>query len=439
MPHDVVQERAGRQRAAREFRAARPRRAAVTTRWREEQMSAMVAQASRRVAWIRLGMAVPLFLAGGHPVAAAYGAWFDGLLAAYLLWAFGRLLAVHHRPVTGVRGAAGALVVDLVMITGLAAASGGPTSSVRYAYFMWAMATILWQMPRVTAVFGAVCMVCYALMSVPHLVTRSGEDVWSIVVDESYLLWTVAASVVIAVLLAERTRRVAELMDTRELLLDDALAAETRERSRVADALHDGAVQTLLAALHDLEEAEESTHDAAGRAALDRAQNEVRRTVQEMREIIFNLHPQILAAAGLGPALEAAGERYARRGGFRIHYDISLPGRVGHETLLYSAAREILRNTVKHARATDVWVALTTEADETVLTVRDNGTGFDPHIVLRRLREGHIGLASHYMRVESAGGLFRIDSSPGAGTTVEVRLPTAGGEDTGPEPAPAVP
>ncbi|WP_425586032.1 sensor histidine kinase [Streptomyces thioluteus] len=94
---------------------------------------------------------------------------------------------------------------------------------------------------------------------------------------------------------------------------------------------------------------------------------------------------------------------------------------------------------VKHAEATEVWVGLTTEEDETVLTVRDNGTGFDPRIVLRRLREGHIGLASHYMRVESAGGRFLIDSSPGAGTTVEVRLPTAAGEEESPEQAPVVP
>ncbi|GAA2933607.1 hypothetical protein GCM10020221_31680 [Streptomyces thioluteus] len=279
----------------------------MTTRWREEQTGAMVAQASRRVAWIRMGMAVPLFLAGGHPAAATYGAWFDGLLAAYLLWAFGRLLWVHHRPVTGVAGAATPLVVDLVMITGLAAVSGGPDSSVRYAYFMWAMATILWQLPGVTAVFGAVCMLCYAAMSLPQALSHPGWDSWSVLVDESYLLWTVVASVVVAALLAERTRRVSELMDNRELLLDDALAAETRERSRVADALHDGARPDA---------ARRPARPGGGRGERPRrrgarrarpGQDEVRRTVREMREIIFNLHPQVLAAAGLGAALEAAG------------------------------------------------------------------------------------------------------------------------------------
>ncbi|MBC2878994.1 MULTISPECIES: sensor histidine kinase [Streptomyces] len=407
----------------------------MTTHHREERLGGTTALASRRVAWIRLAMTVPLFMAGRRPPDVSYRHWFDGLLVAYLLWAVGRMLWIRRRPVADVRGAAGALVVDLALITALAAVSGGPDSPVRYAYFLWSTATVLWQMPKVTAVFGAVCVVCYAAMSLPHALTHPAADSWDIVVDEAYLLWTVGASVLIAVLLARRSRRVAELLDTRELLLDDALAAETRERSRVADALHDGAVQTLLAALHDLEEAEGAVTDPAARAALDRAQGEVRRTVREMREIIFNLHPQILAAAGLGAALEAAGERFARRGGFRIHYDVRLPGRVGHEALLYSTARELLRNIVKHARADDVWLTLSTEGDETVLTVRDNGVGFDPGIVQDRLRAGHIGLASHYVRVESAGGRFTADSAPGAGTTIEVRLPTAA---PGPPP-PAVP
>ncbi|MFD0384947.1 ATP-binding protein [Streptomyces stramineus] len=98
-------------------------------------------------------------------------------------------------------------------------------------------------------------------------------------------------------------------------------------------------------------------------------------------------------------------------------------------------------NVVKHARATHVRVGLAVEGSgagaETVLTVRDNGVGFDKRIVQRRLREGHIGLASHHVRVESAGGRLRVDSS-GAGTAVEVRLP-ADARPAGPAPDAPVP
>ncbi|MFD0384946.1 hypothetical protein ACFQ2B_29980 [Streptomyces stramineus] len=189
---------------------------------------------------------------------------------------------MYRRPVTGFRGAVAAPAVDLLIVTGLAVAAGGPDSPVRYAYFIWPLATVLWQLPKVTAAFGAVCMAAYAAMSLPHLLTRAGESVWPVVVDEAYVLWIVMVCTLVAALLRRRTETVSELLDARELLLDDALAAEARERADVADALHDGAVQTLLAALHDLEDVE-AVVPASGAPALERAQTEVRRTVQEMR------------------------------------------------------------------------------------------------------------------------------------------------------------
>ncbi|MEV6672351.1 sensor histidine kinase [Streptomyces sp. NPDC051162] len=396
----------------------------MTTRWREAQTGEMIAQSSRYVAWIRVPFFIPLFLAGQHANADFfYRSWFDGLLVAYVAWSFLRLAGAHRRPVTRVRGAVLVLAVDLVLITALAALSGGADSPVRYAFFIWPLATVLWQMPRVTAALCLAGMTAYALMSLRQLLSPRSAGAWAVVVDETYVLWITGVCTLITVLLQRRTQRVSELLDTRELLLDDALAAETRERSDLADALHDGAVQTLLAALHDLEEVE-GAHAEPGAEALARAQAGVRGTVKEMREIIFDLHPQILATAGLPAALEAAGGRFARRGGFTVHYDLDLPDRVAHEALLYSAARELLGNAVKHARASTVWVRLAVEGDETVLTVRDDGVGFDPGIVAQRLKEGHIGLASHYVRVESAGGRFTVDSAPGGATAVEVRLPT---------------
>ncbi|MBT2386054.1 sensor histidine kinase [Streptomyces sp. ISL-11] len=400
----------------------------MTTRWRERETGEMVAQSSRYVAWSRLPFFIPLFLAGQQPaVDYFHHFWFNCLLGVYLLWSLVRLLWVHRRPVTGLRGAVATLIADLLIITGLAAAAGGQDSPVRYAYFAWPLATVLWQMPKVTAALGPVCMAAYAGMSLPHLLDDPTEASWPVVVDEVYVLWVTGVCTFIALLLGRRARAVSDLLDTRELLLDDALAAETRERSDLADALHDGAVQTLLAALHDLEEVESEAMRtgagaSAGSAALARAQTELRGTVKEMREIIFDLHPHILATAGLEAALRAAGDRFARRGGFAVDYDLRLPGRVGHEALLYSAARELLGNIVKHARASHVRVRLAVDDGTTVLTVHDDGAGFDPRVVRRRVKEGHIGLASHYVRVESAGGRFLVDSAPG-NTTIEVRLP----------------
>ncbi|WP_438483679.1 sensor histidine kinase [Streptomyces sp. S186] len=380
----------------------------------------MAAEASRHVAWVRLLMLVPLVPAGlqaGRSIAALP---FGLLAVGYGLWAGVRLLWVYRRPVTDIRGAAAALVVDLTLITALAAVSGGRNSAVRYAYFMWPMATVLWQLPLVTAVYGLICVVGYTVMSVPGLPSRYADWTCTMVSDETYLLWTVLASIVIARLLRRRTNRIHELLRTREMLLEDALQAESRERGDLADALHDGPVQTLTVAVQDLDEVAER----ADGHLLAPVRSQLRGTIGEIRGIIVDLHPQVLSTKGLGPALKAMGRRCAQRGGFHVAYDIQASEPVAHRELLYSVARELLTNVVKHARATEVSVRLrTTQGGETVLSVHDNGAGFDPALAQQRLREGHIGLASHCARVESAGGRWQVESSPGGPTTIEVRLP----------------
>ncbi|MBB4927662.1 sensor histidine kinase [Kitasatospora kifunensis] len=391
----------------------------MTTRWRELQLSATAGQSVLFVAWLRLLMFVPLLLSGLSAGDHVHSPWFGVLLALYALWAIVRLVWLSRGGAPDVRATWWAAAIDLVAISVLSILAGGEDSEVRFALYVLPIASILWLLPRVTVLLTVVCAAAYALVLVPQLITDRVPQLWPLVVDEAYLLWNAAACVLIVVLLARRTRRVAELLDGQELLLQDALAAETRERAELADTLHDGAVQDLLAALHELEEAEES----APSAALSRAEGEVRRVVREMREVIFDLHPQVLQAAGLEAALRSAGERFARRGGFTVRYDLRLPERVAHEGLLYSVARELLTNVVKHARAEQVGLGLWAENGETVLTVADDGAGFDPAIIRQRLREGHVGLASHYVRVESAGGSFSIRSAPGQHTTVEVRLP----------------
>ncbi|MFI1200268.1 sensor histidine kinase [Streptomyces sp. NPDC020883] len=392
----------------------------LPTPWSRGTAGDMAAEASRNVAWVRLLMLVPLVPAGlqaGRSIAALP---FGLLAVGYALWAGARLLWVYRRPVTDVRGAAAALIVDLTLITALAAVSGGRNSAVRYAYFMWPMATVLWQLPLVTAVFGLICVVGYTVLSVPGPPSQYTDWTWSVLSDETYLLWTVLASIVIAKLLRRRTNRVHELLRAREMLLEDALQAESRERGDLADALHDGPVQTLTVAVQDLDEvAERGDGDV-----LTPVRSQLRGTIGEIRGIIVDLHPQVLSTKGLGPALRAMGQRCAQRGGFSVDYDIQAPEPVAHRELLYSVARELLTNVVKHARATEVSVHLrTTEEGGTVLSVRDDGQGFDPALVQQRLREGHIGLASHCARVESAGGQWQVESSPGGPTTVEVRLP----------------
>ncbi|MFJ4189265.1 sensor histidine kinase [Kitasatospora sp. NPDC089509] len=391
----------------------------MTTRWREQQLGGMSQLTARYVAWLRLPFLLPLLLAGWDWAGHRISPWYFVAVAGYAAWAVLRLVAVRRDPLGGLRTAVWAATVDIAAVSLLAALSGGQDSAVRYAYYVLPMASVLWQLPAVTAWLGGACVLAYALLAVPVLARGDATRNWLVVVDEAYLLWDVLGCVLIAWLLRRQARAVSQLLDTREALLRDALAAEARERTELADALHDSAVQNLLAALQDLEDARQ----AAPSPELDRVEDELRRTVQEIRDVTFDLHPQVLAAAGLAAALRALGERAARRGGFTVHYDLPPTGPVHEQGLLYSAARELLNNTVKHAGARNVWLTLSSGGPDTVLTVRDDGVGFDPAVVWSKLRGGHIGLASHYVRVESAGGRFLVTSEPHHATTVEVRMP----------------
>ncbi|WP_369382837.1 sensor histidine kinase [Streptomyces sp. cg36] len=374
---------------------------------------------SRYVAWLRLPALVPVLLAALAAERYLNAGGFFTVFGLYAVWSVARLVQVHRQPSAGPGGAVLAATVDVLAITAMGALSGGPHSFVRYAYYVLPMASTMWQRPRLTAWLSAACMGGYLVMTLPHLLTHHDADGLPIAVDLVYLLWDVGVCVLVAVLLRRRSNQLAELLDNRESLLRNALDAEERERAQLADALHDSAVQNLLAALHDLEEAA----DAAPSEALERASHEVRGSVKEIRDVIYVLHPQVLAAAGIAPALESIGGRLARRGGFTVHYDLRLAERGPFESLLFSAARELLNNVVKHAGAKNVWVSLRRDGDDVVLAVRDDGKGFDRSVIQERLRAGHIGLASHYVRVESAGGRFTVDSAPGGPTDVEVRLP----------------
>jgi two-component system NarL family sensor kinase len=91
--------------------------------------------------------------------------------------------------------------------------------------------------------------------------------------------------------------------------------------------------------------------------------------------------------------------------------------------LLYRAARELLANARKHARASTVRVRLARAADAITLSVVADGTGFDPAILRRCVAEGHIGLASLAVRIDAMGGSMKLTSRIGGGTRASVTTP----------------
>jgi two-component system NarL family sensor kinase len=376
----------------------------------------------RLAAWLRLAV-VPLIVAAQslpHPVPHRQA--FAAAAAAYFVYGLVALAWTQYGRLTG-RLASVSTAIDVVAISLLAFLSGGAYSEARLTYFLIPFTAAFRFRPRGTALTGAAVALAYLTVAAFHPASH-GRTAWSfIAVQEGYLLWLATAATLFADMLASRNAAVLALADSRQQLLADSLSAEDRARRTLAESLHDNAIQNLLAARQDIEEAARTHEDEN----LTRARTELTKTVADLRNAIFELHPDVLEQAGLEAALRAVAERVSRRGGFDTVLNLNYRQRHHQEGLLFGAAREFLINAAKHSQAKTVALTLAAEGPDVVLAARDDGVGFDPRSIDDRVASGHIGLRAQRERLEAAGGSLSIVSAPGHGTTVAARIPRENG------------
>lgn len=209
-----------------------------------------------------------------------------------------------------------------------------------------------------------------------------------------------------------------EELDNCRQLVAQVLDAEDSARRRIAQLIHDDALQNLLAANQELMEA------APGRVQVKRAHEVVEGTIGRLREAMMALHPVTLEQGGFETALGAVARQSARQGGFNIELDIASDALDIADALLLAIARELLNNAARHAKAEEVTVVLRKHDDALVLEVTDDGRGMPDDRRYEALSQGHIGLASVHERVRSVNGDFSVDSSS-EGTRAVARLPLA--------------
>ena len=339
-------------------------------------------------------------------------------LVVYFAWSLAALGWVYLRPVSQ-RWALAATGVDIVAISILAVLSGGAFSHARLAFFLVPVTVAFRFRPSITAIAAVVTTIAYVLEATAHPAASQPEAARFILTQAGFLAWVGLACALLSLLLSRRTEDVNRLAEERAQLLADALEAEQRERRLLAEALHDHALQNLLSARHELEEAAETVPHPA----LDRADGALVETVGQLRDAVFELHPYVLEEAGLRAALRSIAQQAAGRAGLDLELDLRYGDRHAREPLLFSATRELVGNVVRHAGASRLAVRLVDDGDELELVVEDDGRGFPPERLAGRLAEGHVGLASQRIRIEAAGGFMDIVSAPGHGTRVAIRVP----------------
>ena len=206
-------------------------------------------------------------------------------------------------------------------------------------------------------------------------------------------------------------------LESRKQFVAQVMDAENRARRRIAQLIHDDALQSLLAANQDLMEA------APGREQVTRAHEVVSTTIAQLREAMLALHPVTLERGGLEQALGAVARQAERQSaGLTVRVRID-PEAIGqNDELVLALSRELLSNVARHAHATSAGVAISRVDGAVELSVTDDGTGVTAERRREALAEGHIGLASVTQRIEANGGELEIESVPGSGTRVWARL-----------------
>lgn len=206
--------------------------------------------------------------------------------------------------------------------------------------------------------------------------------------------------------------------------------AQEEERRRLARELHDQTAQALVALGHRQQMLKPHLTDDPAAAELHaEIRQMIQGAVEDLRRIVRALRPVYLEELGLAPALQMLTRDLGPHNDMTIHFEkLGDPRRLAleHEIALYRIAQEALNNAWRHSGASQVWLSVQFAEAQVTLSVRDNGRGFVPAQQAPGLEDSgakHFGLMGMRERAALIGAQLRIDSEPGAGTTVTVQAP----------------
>ena len=200
--------------------------------------------------------------------------------------------------------------------------------------------------------------------------------------------------------------------------------AEEAERRRIAGELHDRVGQALSALNINLDIiARDATLSAPARQRLEDSATLVDSTLQSIESVMAELRPPLLDEYGLVAALGWHADAFTRRTGIRAQVSDRAQGakelRLEAALALYRIAQEALNNVLKHSHAKSVEIDVSEAGQDVVLTVTDDGDGFDP----AAMRRGRLGMTTMRERAEAAGGKLNIEAAPGRGTRLTATVP----------------
>ncbi len=209
-----------------------------------------------------------------------------------------------------------------------------------------------------------------------------------------------------------------------EELSTRVLSAQEEERRRVALELHDETSQALTSLMIELKMLEKGLPEEKKREVAElRAYTS--QVLDGVRRLALELRPSDLDVLGLVPALRSYLNEYANKFNINVDFQVTnLRGRLpaNAEIALYRVAQEALTNVAKHSGATLAWLSIRREHDSIVVSIKDNGQGFNLDKTMKTNERG-LGLFGMKERMSIVGGGLEINTTPGQGTEVVAKFP----------------
>jgi signal transduction histidine kinase len=241
----------------------------------------------------------------------------------------------------------------------------------------------------------------------------------SMVPAETELLRSLASGLGVALRNANLTAELKTQVEALEASRDRVLAAADEARRALERDLDSGPQQRLVALkvmLGPIRKQAEQAGAEKTSAILRQLEDEAGSAIRSVREFAGGIYPPLLEAEGL----RAAVAQQAQRSGLPVTVDAGDVGRYPREVeaAVYFTILESLQNAAKYANPTEVEVTITDDGGSLAFAIRDDGVGFDPETAPRGS-----GLSNMEDRIDSVGGRLRVDSHPGAGTSVRGEIP----------------
>ncbi len=215
-------------------------------------------------------------------------------------------------------------------------------------------------------------------------------------------------------------------------LMSRVNTAHEEERARIARELHDSVAQSLLKIIYSAGFAIDFLKEDPRLAEeeIEDIQEQAKECIAELRAIIGNLRPSSLEILGLPETVRRMASQFEREYGISTRVDLQGMGDLtgSAEMAVFRILQEALANVRKHSGARAVWISSRLQDGQLVLTIEDNGRGFDLSSVEHEQERGrHLGLLAMRERTELMGGEFKVRSAPGRGTVITIKLPLLSG------------